>query len=165
MIVEAASGAGLSLCYTQLIRDILPSLNQDSEVVVLVTGGSDISLAQLDEYRKKYLRPPVIVKSGGEVFLKMDNKLTHIQSFDMSEPLGISPDGLTKISHSNKQKNKEAHRQQKQLQQQQQLLQQQQQQQQQIQEQKLSTDTPMEELLPNTQEEEETVLTPTLTVN
>ncbi|CAO3636842.1 unnamed protein product [Mucor hiemalis] len=164
MIVEAASGAGLSLCYTQLIRDILPSLTQESEVVVLVTGGSDISLTQMDEYRKKYYRPPVIVKSGSEVFLKMDNKLTHIQSIDMNEPLGISPDSLTKINQTNKQKTKEMHRQHKQLQQQQ--LHQQQLQQQQLQEQHRFqvTDTPMEEIL-STQEEEDTTLTPTPTVN
>ncbi|KAL7311206.1 catabolic L-serine/threonine dehydratase [Mucor circinelloides] len=97
-IVEAASGAGLSLCYTQVIRDILPSLEQDSDVVVLVTGGSDISLAQLDEYRKKYFRPPVIVKSGGEVFLKMEDKLTHIANhLDVADPMGISSDSLAKI--------------------------------------------------------------------
>ncbi|CAO3621316.1 unnamed protein product [Mucor fragilis] len=98
LIVEAASGAGLSLCYTQVIRDILPSLEQDSDVVVLVTGGSDISLTQLDEYRKKYFRPPVIVKSGGEVFLKMEDKLTHIANqLDMADPMGISSDSLAKI--------------------------------------------------------------------
>lgn len=148
MIVEAASGAVLSLCYTQLIRDILPSLGQNCEVVVLVTGGSDISLAQLDEYRKKFYRPPVIVKSGGEVFLKMDDKLTHIQSIDMSEPLGISTDNLTKINQGHKQKAKELHRQQR--------LQQQQQQQ----EQKLVIDTPMDEpFQTSTQEEEEDMIT------
>lgn len=97
-IVEAASGAGLSLCYTQVIRDILPSLEQEADVVVLVTGGSDISLTQLDEYRKKYFRPPVIVKSGGEVFLKMEDKLTHIANhLDVADPMGISSDNLAKI--------------------------------------------------------------------
>lgn len=99
-IVEAASGAGLSLCYTQLIRDILPNLAQDCEVIVLVTGGSDISLGQLDEYRKKYFRPPVIVKSGGEVFLKMDDKLTHIQNIDNSEPLSLSSAQLTQLNNN-----------------------------------------------------------------
>ncbi|KAI8368443.1 tryptophan synthase beta subunit-like PLP-dependent enzyme [Choanephora cucurbitarum] len=103
VIVEAASGAGLSLCYTQIIRDILPSLEQECDVIVLVTGGSDISLGQLDEYRKKYFRPPVIVKSGGEVFLKMDDKLTHMtQHLDINHPLGISGDNLAKISASQK---------------------------------------------------------------
>ncbi|KAI8991034.1 tryptophan synthase beta subunit-like PLP-dependent enzyme [Mycotypha africana] len=98
-LVEAASGAGLSLCYTQVIRDILPSLDQESEIVVLVTGGSDINLALLDDYRKKYYRPPVIVKSGSEVFLKMDDKLTYIQKVDTSYPMGISGENLAKINH------------------------------------------------------------------
>jgi L-serine/L-threonine ammonia-lyase len=132
MIVEAASGAGLSLCYTQLVRDILPSLEQDSDVVVLVTGGSDISLAQLDEYKEKYYKPPVIVKSGSEVFLKMDDKLTHVvQNVDVSDPLGTSNDQLSKL-HQKPQKLKENSSQ------------------------KSNTiDTPMEELFQSTQEEDE----------
>lgn len=86
MLVEAAAGAGLSLCYTQIIRDILPSLSSASDVVVLVTGGSDISLEHLDEYRKKYTSPPVVVKSGSEVFLKMDNSLTNVRDVNLDDP-------------------------------------------------------------------------------
>lgn len=141
MIVEAASGAGLSLCYTQLVRDILPSLEQDSDVIVLVTGGSDISLSQLDEYKKKYFRPPVIVKSGGEVFLKMDDKLTHVvQSLDVSDPLGISNDQLSKLNqkpHKTKENSSQK---------------------------TIIMDTPMEEMLQSPQGEDEAnlpVLTPT----
>ncbi|KAG1352722.1 hypothetical protein G6F62_002601 [Rhizopus arrhizus] len=89
-LVEPACGAALSLCYTQIIRDILPSLGSGSDVIVLVTGGSDITLNQLDEYRKKYLKPPVIVKSGSEVFLKMDDKLSHMRDIDTSNPVAIS---------------------------------------------------------------------------
>ncbi|KAJ8659672.1 hypothetical protein O0I10_004651 [Lichtheimia ornata] len=86
MIVEPAAGAGLSLCYTQIIRDILPSLSTSSDVVVLVTGGSDIGLEQLDEYRKKYIHPPVVVKSGSEVFLKMDDSLTNVRDVNVDDP-------------------------------------------------------------------------------
>ena len=86
MIVEPAAGTGLSLCYTQIIRDIMPSLTPSSDVVVLVTGGSDITLNDLDEYRKKYTSPPVVVKSGSEVFLKMDNSLTNVRDVNMDDP-------------------------------------------------------------------------------
>ncbi|KAI7860351.1 tryptophan synthase beta subunit-like PLP-dependent enzyme [Circinella umbellata] len=86
MIVEPAAGTGLSLCYTQIIRDIMPSLTPTSDVVVLVTGGSDITLNDLDEYRKKYTSPPVVVKSGSEVFLKMDNSLTNVRDVNMDDP-------------------------------------------------------------------------------
>lgn len=94
-LVEPACGAALSLCYTQIIRDILPSLESGSDVIVLVTGGSDITLNQLDEYRKKYLKPPVIVKSGSEVFLKMDDKLSHMRDIDTSNPIAISRNNNT----------------------------------------------------------------------
>lgn len=94
-LVEPACGAALSLCYTQIIRDILPSLESGSDVIVLVTGGSDITLNQLDEYRKKYLKPPVIVKSGSEVFLKMDDKLSHMRDIDTSNPMAISRNSNT----------------------------------------------------------------------
>ncbi|KAG1141803.1 hypothetical protein G6F37_006430 [Rhizopus arrhizus] len=90
VLVEPACGAVLSLCYTQIIRDILPSLEPGSDVIVLITGGSDITLSQLDEYRKKYHKPPVIVKSGSEVFLKMDDKLSHVRDIDTNDPMGIS---------------------------------------------------------------------------
>ncbi|CEI92696.1 hypothetical protein RMCBS344292_06949 [Rhizopus microsporus] len=89
-LVEPACGAALSLCYTEIVRDILPSLEPGSDIIVLVTGGSDITLNQLDEYRKKYLKPPVIVKSGSEVFLKMDDKLSHVSDLDGNDPMGIS---------------------------------------------------------------------------
>nr|5C3U_A Chain A, L-serine ammonia-lyase [Rhizomucor miehei CAU432] len=82
MLVEASAGAALSLCYTHLIRDILPSLSPAKDVVVLVTGGSDISLAHLDEYRKKYMHPAVVVKSGSEIFMKMDNTLQSVADVD-----------------------------------------------------------------------------------
>lgn len=90
ILVEPACGAVLSLCYTQIIRDILPSLEPGSDVIILITGGSDITLSQLDEYRKKYHKPPVIVKSGSEVFLKMDDKLSHVRDIDTNDPMGIS---------------------------------------------------------------------------
>ncbi|KAG0185448.1 hypothetical protein DFQ28_009305 [Apophysomyces sp. BC1034] len=108
ILVEAASGAGLSLCYTQIIRDILPSLSPSSDVVVIVTGGSDISLTHLDEYRQKYMDPPVVVKSGSEVFLKMNNTLTNIHEVNVDEAAGISQDVLRELSsqqqnHDNRQ--------------------------------------------------------------
>ncbi|OBZ85624.1 L-serine dehydratase/L-threonine deaminase, partial [Choanephora cucurbitarum] len=144
VIVEAASGAGLSLCYTQIIRDILPSLEQECDVIVLVTGGSDISLGQLDEYRKKYFRPPVIVKSGGEVFLKMDDKLTHMtQHLDINHPLGISGDNLAKISASQKSARSSQSKQKKQEQQKEQT------------QPDANAATPAEELFHSTQDEDE----------
>ncbi|KAI8982986.1 tryptophan synthase beta subunit-like PLP-dependent enzyme [Pilobolus umbonatus] len=97
VIVEVAAGAGLSLCYTHIIKEILPSLSNDSVVVVIVTGGSDINLSKLDEYSKKYTRPPVLVKSGSEVFLKIGDKLTHIPHLEIHGPLGISADDTSKM--------------------------------------------------------------------
>lgn len=91
MLVEASSGAALSLCYTEIIRDILPSLSPSSDIVVLVTGGSDISLDHLDEYRKHYASPPVVVKSGSDVFLRLDDTLISLDDVDIDEPMGISP--------------------------------------------------------------------------
>ncbi|KAF7724019.1 hypothetical protein EC973_001426 [Apophysomyces ossiformis] len=113
ILVEAASGAALSLCYTQIIRDILPSLSTASDVVVIVTGGSDISLAHLDEYREKYMDPPVVVKSGSEVFLKTEDTLTNITEVNVEEPTGISQDMLRQLNsqqpnHENRQQDTES---------------------------------------------------------
>ncbi|ORX47456.1 tryptophan synthase beta subunit-like PLP-dependent enzyme [Hesseltinella vesiculosa] len=91
MLVEAASGAALSICYTEIIRYILPSLSMSSDVVVLVTGGSDISLEDMEGYRRAYDTPPVVVKSGSDSFLKLDDTLVTLDKVDLDEPTGISP--------------------------------------------------------------------------
>ncbi|KAG2177180.1 hypothetical protein INT43_007837 [Umbelopsis isabellina] len=81
-MVEPACGAALSLCYTQVIRDILPSLSENSDIVVIATGGSDIFLDDLDAFRRKYANPPIVVKSGSEVFLKLGDSLSSIADVD-----------------------------------------------------------------------------------
>lgn len=81
-LVETACGAALSLCYTQVIRDILPSLTEASDIVVITTGGSDIFLDDLDHFRRKYSNPPIVVKSGSEVFLKLGDSLSSIADVD-----------------------------------------------------------------------------------
>lgn len=81
-LMETACGAALSLCYTQVIRDILPSLTESSDLVVIATGGSDIFLDDLDAFRRKYSNPPIVVKSGSEVFLKLGDSLSSIADVD-----------------------------------------------------------------------------------
>jgi hypothetical protein len=88
--VETACGAALSLCYTQVIRDILPSLTETSDIVAIATGGSDIFLDDLDAFRRKYTNPPIVVKSGSEVFLKLGNSLSSIADLDTAEAAAAS---------------------------------------------------------------------------
>jgi hypothetical protein len=87
--VETACGAALSLCYTQVIRDILPSLSESSDIVVIATGGSDIFLDDLDAFRRKYFNPPIVVKSGSEVFLKLGDSLSSIADVDTENAIGV----------------------------------------------------------------------------
>ncbi|KAI8063450.1 tryptophan synthase beta subunit-like PLP-dependent enzyme [Gongronella butleri] len=94
LLVEAASGAALSLCYTEVIRDILPTLSMSSDVVVMVTGGSDVSLEHMETYRTLYDTPPVVVKSGSDIFLKLDSNLISLDKIDLDEPTAISPKKL-----------------------------------------------------------------------
>ena len=54
MIVEAACGVSLALCYDGKLKKLLPSLSKDSRVVVVVCGGSNATLAMLEEYKKTY---------------------------------------------------------------------------------------------------------------
>lgn len=100
MLVEASSGAALSLCYTEIIRDILPNISPASDVIVLVTGGSDISLEHLDHYRKNFEQPPVVVKSGSDVFLKLDDALMTMDNIDLDHPSGISTKKLQEYKAS-----------------------------------------------------------------
>ncbi|RUP52017.1 tryptophan synthase beta subunit-like PLP-dependent enzyme [Jimgerdemannia flammicorona] len=81
-LVESACGAGLSVCYTGVLRDILPQLHEHSNVVVIVCGGSNVSVDVVASYRKRYANPPIIVRSGSEVFLKLGDG--GLSSMDMN---------------------------------------------------------------------------------
>ena len=54
LIVEPACGVSVAVCYDGRLKNVLPHLNQDSKVVVVVCGGSDITLESLCEFRKQY---------------------------------------------------------------------------------------------------------------
>jgi L-serine/L-threonine ammonia-lyase len=53
-IVEAACGASLSLAYDGKLKDLVPNLTEDSNVVIVVCGGTSANLQTLDEYAKTY---------------------------------------------------------------------------------------------------------------
>lgn len=54
MIVEPACGINVAVCYDGRLKKLLPSLTQDSKVVVLLCGGSNITLETLMDYRRAY---------------------------------------------------------------------------------------------------------------
>ena len=58
-LVEAACGASLSVCYEGILKKALPELKREDKVVVIVCGGSNISLSMLEGYRKVYGEPEV----------------------------------------------------------------------------------------------------------
>ena len=54
-LVEPACGASVALAYQpKRLQDLVPGLNEESKVVVIVCGGSRISMKDLEEYRAKY---------------------------------------------------------------------------------------------------------------
>ncbi|KAJ1976903.1 catabolic L-serine/threonine dehydratase [Dimargaris verticillata] len=67
----AACGAVLSLIYSGVIRDVIPNLEPSSNIVVILAGGLDITVEQLNEFRCKYSNPPIIVKSGSEIYMRL----------------------------------------------------------------------------------------------
>ena len=54
LIVEPACGVSVAVCYDGRLKQLLPKLTNESKVVVIVCGGSDITLEMLMGYRKKY---------------------------------------------------------------------------------------------------------------
>ena len=54
MIVETACGVSVAVCYNGRLRELLPSLTKESKVVVVVCGGSNVTLAMLEGYREIY---------------------------------------------------------------------------------------------------------------
>ena len=56
MIVEPACGASVAICYDGKLRELLPQLTPESKVVIIVCGGSNITVEMLMDYREKYGR-------------------------------------------------------------------------------------------------------------
>ncbi|KAI7829833.1 tryptophan synthase beta subunit-like PLP-dependent enzyme [Gamsiella multidivaricata] len=83
--VEPACGASLGIAYTPgLLSNIFPNLNQDSNVVVIVCGGSNIHFDLLSEYKEKFgadgQQSSIAVRSGDQILLKMTNETMPAQS-------------------------------------------------------------------------------------
>ncbi|ORX86815.1 L-serine dehydratase/L-threonine deaminase-like protein [Anaeromyces robustus] len=72
MLIEPSSAAAVSLCYSNIIHDII-EMDSTSKIVVIITGGNNISLAQLENSRYKCSSPvPIVVKSGSEIYMKLN---------------------------------------------------------------------------------------------
>ncbi|KAF2818614.1 serine family amino acid catabolism protein [Ophiobolus disseminans] len=53
IMVEAACGVSLALCYGGRLKRVLPALTRESRVVVVVCGGSNVSVGMLGEWAKQ----------------------------------------------------------------------------------------------------------------
>ncbi|MCJ1313768.1 catabolic L-serine/threonine dehydratase [Agyrium rufum] len=54
ILVEVACGASVALCYDGKLKEILPSLNERSKVVLVVCGGNNVTLDMLAEWKQTY---------------------------------------------------------------------------------------------------------------
>lgn len=54
ILVEAACGLNVAVCYNGRLKKLLPELTPESKVVIVVCGGSNVTLATLLAYRKEY---------------------------------------------------------------------------------------------------------------
>ena len=66
-IVEPACGVGVALCYDGRLRKLLPGLTEDSKVVIVVCGGSDVTLETLCQFREKYPEVEKMARTDLEV--------------------------------------------------------------------------------------------------
>lgn len=54
VLVESACGVSVAVCYDGRLKRFLPGLTKESRVVVVLCGGSNVSLEILAEYRNRY---------------------------------------------------------------------------------------------------------------
>lgn len=54
MLVEASCGVSVAVCYDGRLKKLLPHLTEQSKVVIIVCGGSNITLEMMVEYRRQY---------------------------------------------------------------------------------------------------------------
>jgi L-serine/L-threonine ammonia-lyase len=54
LMVEVAGGATLSLVYEGLLKEAIPTLSKDSTLVLVICGGSSVTIESLIALKKKY---------------------------------------------------------------------------------------------------------------
>ena len=54
VIVEPACGVNVALCYDGRLKKLMPSLREESKVVIVLCGGSNVTLETLVDYRRQY---------------------------------------------------------------------------------------------------------------
>ena len=67
LVVEPACGVSVAVCYDGRLKQLLPKLTNESKVVVIVCGGSDITLEMLMGYRKQYADVESMATNDGDV--------------------------------------------------------------------------------------------------
>ncbi|KAG0051624.1 hypothetical protein BGZ83_003501 [Gryganskiella cystojenkinii] len=79
ILVEPSCGASLSVAYTpSLLSNVLPNLDHESNVVMIVCGGSNINFEQLTNFKTMFSsqgqQPAIAVRNGDQILLKMTNE-------------------------------------------------------------------------------------------
>ncbi|KAL6716489.1 catabolic L-serine/threonine dehydratase [Lecanora helva] len=54
LMVEPACGVNVALCYDGRLKKLLPHLNEESKVVIVICGGSNVTLKSLCDLRENY---------------------------------------------------------------------------------------------------------------
>ena len=67
MLAETASGVSVALCYDGRLGKVIEGLGNESRVVVVVCGGSNVTLEMLNEFRKTYGDVEKVVTDDREV--------------------------------------------------------------------------------------------------
>ena len=67
LLVEPACGVSVALCYDGRLKKLLPGLTEGSKVVVVVCGGSDITLQTLYQFREEYAEAEIMATDDRDV--------------------------------------------------------------------------------------------------
>ena len=66
-LVEPACGVNVAICYDGRLKKLMPFLTEQSKVVIVLCGGSDVTLETLMQYRKQYAYVEEEVSVVGEI--------------------------------------------------------------------------------------------------
>ncbi|KAL9102748.1 MAG: hypothetical protein Q9163_002145 [Psora crenata] len=66
-LVEPACGVSVAVCYEGRLKKMMPHLNPESKVVIVLCGGSNATLEMLVEYRRTYGSVEKILPNVGEI--------------------------------------------------------------------------------------------------
>ena len=67
VLVEPACGVNAAVCMNGMLKELMPDLDEEDKVVIVVCGGSNINVDMLSDWKRKYIEARTLGEQGDAV--------------------------------------------------------------------------------------------------